>query len=132
MSSNTDAKNAPIGTTPQKAHEIPRLIPSGRFITDQDHRKVAEMYQPGDSPAEMEALKGRIVHSFNALPDLVGVLMRANKEGALWQALYNEGITDSYDAALSCAVRALGEEGIVDVATRYEVDPESLRAKLGE
>ncbi|WP_321820887.1 MULTISPECIES: hypothetical protein [unclassified Burkholderia] len=37
------------------------LVPSGRFITDNEGRKVAEMYQPGDSPAETEAIKRRIV-----------------------------------------------------------------------
>lgn len=108
------------------------LEPSGRYIIDQDHRKIAEMYQPGDSPAETEAIKRRIVRSFNALPDLVGVLMRADKEGALWQALFNEGITDAYDAALKDAVEALGETGIADVALLYELDPNSIRAKLGE
>lgn len=108
------------------------LVPSGRFIIDQDHRKIAEMYQPGDSPAEMEAIKSRVVRSFNALPDLIGVLMRADKEGALWQALFNEGITDSYDVALAGAVSALGEDGIADIALRYELDPDSIRAKLVE
>ncbi|KAF7962628.1 hypothetical protein AWV80_19410 [Cupriavidus sp. UYMU48A] len=108
------------------------LEPSGRYIIDQHHRKIAEMYQPGDSPAETEAIKRRIVRSFNALPDLVGVLMRADKEGALWQALYNEGITDAYDAALKDAVEALGQTGVADVALLYELDPNSIRAKLGE
>jgi len=106
------------------------LGPSGRFITDGQGRKVAEMFQPGDSPAEQEAIKRRIVGSFNALPDIVGVLLRADKEGALWQALYNEGITDAFDAALSGAVKALGDDGIADVAHRYELDPEAVRAKL--
>jgi hypothetical protein len=112
-----------------EAYQCPSLVPSGRFIIDQDHRKVAEMYQP-DSPVEMEAIKRRIVGSFNALPDLVGVLLRADKEGALWQALSNEGITGKYDEALSCAVKALGDVGIADVAHRYELDPEAIRAKL--
>jgi hypothetical protein len=106
------------------------LIPSGRFITDQDGRKVAELFQPGDSPAEREAIKRRIVSSFNALPDLVGVLLRADKEGALWQALCNAGITDKYDGALSDAVKALGDVGIADVAHRYQLDLEAIRAKL--
>jgi hypothetical protein len=83
-----------------------------------------------DSPAEREAIKRRIVGSFNALPTLVGVLLRADKEGALWHALYNEGITDAYDDALSEAVKALGDEGIATVAHRYELDPEAVRSKV--
>ncbi|MGF6604022.1 hypothetical protein P3T23_008777 [Paraburkholderia sp. GAS448] len=118
MNSNLQSQRPPL-----------TLVPSGRFIIDKDHRKIAEMYQPGDSPAEMEAIKRRIVGSFNALPDIVGVLMRADKEGALWQALCNEGITDSYDAALASAVKALGEAGIAEVALRAELDPDSIRAK---
>jgi hypothetical protein len=106
------------------------LLPSGRFITDEQGRKIAEMFQPGDSPAEREAIKSRILGSFNALPSLVGVLLRADKEGALWQALYNEGITDAYDAALSEAVKALGDEGIATVAHLYELDAEVIRAKI--
>lgn len=106
------------------------LMPSGRFITDEQGRKVAEMFQPGDSPAEREAIKSRIVGSFNALPSLVGVLLRADKEGALWQALYNEAITDAYDAALSDAVKALGDEGVATVAHLYELDVEVIRAKI--
>lgn len=105
------------------------LMPSGRFITDDRHRKVAEMFQPGSSPAEAEAIKMRIVGSFNALPDLVGVLLRADKEGALWQALYDEGITDAYDESLSEAVKALGREGIATVAHRYELDLGVILAK---
>lgn len=105
------------------------LAPSGRFITDNRNRKVAEVFQPGDSPAEAEVMKRRIVGSFNALPDLVGVLLRADKEGSLWQALYNEGITDAYDEALSRAVKALGEEGLTTVAHRYDLDLEAIRAK---
>lgn len=122
---------APESTADESRSEYAalRLASSGRFIVDQDRRKVAEMYQPGDSPAEMEAIKRRIVGSFNALPDLVGVLMRADKEGGLWQALCNEGITDSYDAALASAVKALGEAGIVEVALRAEIDPDRVRAK---
>jgi hypothetical protein len=65
-----------------------------------------------------------------SLADIVGVLLRADKEGALWQALSNEGITGKYDGALSCAVKALGDVGIADVAHRYELDPEAIRAKL--
>ncbi|WP_425953220.1 hypothetical protein [Ralstonia pseudosolanacearum] len=113
----------------QSAAKSLTLKPSGRFITDDQGRKVAEMFQPGDSPAEQEAIKSRIVGSFNALPGLVGVLLRADKDGGLWQALYNEGITDAYDGALSDAVKALGEDGIAMVAHRYELDPESIRAK---
>jgi hypothetical protein len=134
MNSNTELQPTPINVqqaTPS-IYVIPQLIPSGRFIIDQDRRKVAELFQPGDSPAEAEAIKSRIVRSFNALPDLVGVLMRADKDGGLWQALYNEAITDAYDAALKSALKALGDAGIADIAFRYELDPESLRAKLGE
>ncbi|CAB3753991.1 hypothetical protein [Paraburkholderia humisilvae] len=107
------------------------LFPSGRFITDGDHRKVAEMFQPGDSPLEMEMIKRRIVGSFNALPGLVGVLMRADKESALWQAISKEGIADSYAIALSEAVIALGDSGIAEVAHRYELDPDAICAKQG-
>lgn len=32
------------------------LEPSGRFVTDSQGRRVAEMLQPGDSPAEQEAI----------------------------------------------------------------------------
>jgi hypothetical protein len=106
------------------------LKPSGRFITDGEGRKVAEMLQPGDSPVEQEAIKGRMVRSFNVLPALVGVLLRADNEGALWQALHNEGITDAYDVALSEAVKALGDDGVATVAHRYELDPEVVRAKV--
>ena len=136
MSSNTELKsthtNDQQATLESSIYVIPELIPSGRFIIDQDRRKVAEMLQPGDSPAETEAIKNRIVRSFNALPDLVGVLMRADKEGGLWQALFNGGITDAYDAALKSALEALGEAGIADIALRYELDLESLRAMLAE
>ncbi|CAE6795605.1 hypothetical protein R70006_05058 [Paraburkholderia domus] len=106
------------------------LVPSGRFITDEQGRKIAEMFQPGDSPAEREAIKSRMVRSFNALPALIGVLLRADKEGGIWQALYNEGITDAYNEALSEAVKALGEEGVASVAHRYELDPEVIRMKI--
>ncbi|MBP0639964.1 hypothetical protein [Cupriavidus sp. AcVe19-6a] len=103
MTSNTELQPTPINdqqaTQEPSIHVIPQLIPSGRFIIDQDRRKVAEMFQPGDSPAETETIKSRIVRSFNALPDLVGVLMRADKEGGLWQALFNEGIGDAFNAA---------------------------------
>lgn len=110
---------------------IPEHSSASSFL-NQDHRKIAEMYQHSDSPAETEAIKNRIVRSFNALPDLVGVLMRADKEGGIWQALYNEGITDAYDAALKSALEAIGEAGIADIAFRYELGPEILRAKLAE
>ncbi|MDR5799079.1 MULTISPECIES: hypothetical protein [Caballeronia] len=105
------------------------LTPSGRFITDDRGRKIAEMFQPGDSPAEQEAIKRRLVGSFNALPSIVGVLIRADKEGTLTRALYNEGITDAYDEALGQAVQALGAEGIAMVAHRYELEPEVIHAK---
>ena len=65
-----------------------------------------------------------------ALSDLVGVLLRADKEGGIWQALYNEGITDSYDQALEGALRALGNRGIADVAHRYELDPAALLERI--
>lgn len=61
---------------------------------------------------------------------MVGVLLRANKEGTLWQALYNEGITDAYDEVLSEAVKALGDDGIALVAQRYELDPDVIRAAV--
>lgn len=131
-SKHTRGRAAEHATQQPSIHGIPNLIPSGRFIIDQDRRKVAEIYQHSDSPAETEAMKSRIVKSFNALPDLVGVLMRADKEGGLWQALYNEGITDAYDAAMKSALEALGDVGIADIACRYELDPETLRAKLAE
>ncbi|WP_321935353.1 hypothetical protein [Paraburkholderia sp. J8-2] len=108
------------------------LKPSGRFIIDDQDRKVAEIFQPGDTPLEQEHFKRRIVGSFNVLPSLIGVLLRADEQGSLWQALSNEGITDSYEAALSDAVKALGEEGIATVAHLYELDPETIRAKMQE
>lgn len=107
------------------------LVPHGRFIRDGQSRMVAEMHQPGDSVAEQEALKRRIVRSFNALPDLIGVLLRADKEDAISNALHNEGITDAYDVALADAVSALGDDGIAVVAQRYELDPEAIRRKIG-
>ncbi|MBB5546585.1 hypothetical protein [Paraburkholderia fungorum] len=116
-------------TAPKR--DVSRIEQSGRFIVDDAGRKIAEMY-PGTSPDAKQAIKRRLVQSFNALPDLVGVLLRADKEGGLWQALYNEGITDSYDAALAASLNALGDDGIADVAARYELDPERIRAKLGE
>lgn len=107
------------------------LVPHGRFIRDGQSRMIAEMLQPGDSVAEQEAIKRRIVRSFNALPDLIGVLLRADKEEAISNALYNEGITDAYDIALAEAVYALGDDGIAVVAQRYELDPEAIRGKIG-
>ena len=106
------------------------LVPHGRFIRDGQNRMIAEVLQPGDSVAEQESIKRRIVRSFNALPDLVGVLLRADKEGALSTALYNEGISDAYDVALAKAVSALGDEGIVTVAQRYELDLDGILAKI--
>ncbi|WP_186214891.1 hypothetical protein [Burkholderia gladioli] len=107
------------------------LVPHGRFIRDGQNRMIAEMFQPGDSVAEQEAIKRRIVRSFNTLPDLIGVLLRADKEDAISTALYNEGITDAYDVALAEAVSALGDDGIAVVAQRYELDPEAIRRKIG-
>ena len=46
-----------------------------------------------------------------ALIDLVGVLLRANGEGALWQALANEGITDAYMQSMNQAMKVLGPKG---------------------
>ena len=118
-----------MSAAPAPVYQRPSLMPSGRFIVDQEHRKVAEMHQPGDSTAEQEAFKHRIVGSFNALPDLVGVLLRADSDGALREVLHQEGITDAFDAAVTQAVRALGEAGIADVAHRYEVDPQAIRSR---
>lgn len=42
-----------------------KLVPSGRFITDQEGRKVCEMMWPG-SPSEQEEIKRRIVAAYNA------------------------------------------------------------------
>ncbi|MGF6440223.1 hypothetical protein [Paraburkholderia youngii] len=106
------------------------LEPSGRFITDNRGRKVAEMMQPGDSPAEQEAIKRRIVGSFNALPDLVSVLLRADRDGALWKALDDEGIKDSFGPAFTDAVAALGDEALAEVAHRFDLDLQAVRAKV--
>lgn len=106
------------------------LTPSGRFIIDAQYRKIAEMYQFGESPAETEALKQRLIGSFNVLPALVGVLLRADKEGGLWQALFNEDVTDEYNVALAQALKALGKAGIADLARRYEIDALAVLAKL--
>ena len=118
-----------MSAAPAPVYQRPSLMPSGRFIVDQEHRKVAQMHQPGDSVAEQEAFKHRIVGSFNALPDLVGVLLRADSNGAVREGLLQEGITDAFDAAMTQAVRALGEAGIADVAHRYEIDPQAIHSR---
>ena len=42
-----------------------KLVPSGRFITDQEGRKVCEMMWPG-SPSEQEEIKRREQEAFEA------------------------------------------------------------------
>lgn len=106
------------------------LKPSGRFITDEQGRKVAEIFQPGDSPAEQEAIKRRLLGSFNMLPAMVGVLLRLDKDGTLRQALDNEGMSDAYADVLLESVKVLGDEGVALVAHRYELDPAVIRAKV--
>lgn len=110
------------------AYQTPSLAPSGRFIVDQQGRKVAEMFHPGESPAEQEAIKRRIVGSHNALPDLIGVLLRANADKGVDTVMYGEGISDAYGAALHAALAALGDGGIADVAHRYELDAQDIHA----
>lgn len=105
------------------------LKPSGRFITDERGRKVAEMFQPGDSPAEQEAIKRRLLGSFNVLPAMVGVLLRVDKEGALRKALDDEGMTDVYANVFLEAMKVLGDDGVAMVAHQYELDPQVIRAK---
>lgn len=106
------------------------LRPSGRFIIDEQGRKVAEMFQPGESPAEQEAIKRRLLGSYNLLPALVGVLLRVDRDGALQHALDNEGMPDAYAGVFLEAVKVLGDEGVAMVAHRYELDPEVIRAKV--
>jgi hypothetical protein len=59
------------------------LVPSGRFITDQERRKVCEMMWPG-FPKEQEELKRRIVAAFNACR---GLSMEALEAGSLKEVI---------------------------------------------
>lgn len=67
-----------------------------------------------------------------ALIEIVGVLLRANTEGGLWQALANEGITDAYMQSMTEALKALGPDGIATMEHRYEIKvSEDMLAELG-
>ncbi|MFP3637679.1 hypothetical protein [Paraburkholderia sp. SIMBA_054] len=74
----------------------------------------------GTSPSQAES----------ALAELVGVLLRADKQGGIWQALYNEGITDAYDQALDTALRVLGPVGVERLAQNYELDTDAVMERL--
>jgi len=57
------------------------LVVSGRFIAGEQGRKNAVLFQPGDSPVDQEAIRNaRFARSTHCGP-LVGVLLRAAKEG---------------------------------------------------
>lgn len=111
------------------------LQPSGRFITDKLGRKVAEMMQPGDSVSEQETYKRRLVGSFNALPTLFGVLLRADADGKLSNVLYAEGLSDAYEVVFKEALTAMGESGVAEMLQRYELEPSAINTfaeKTGE
>ncbi|MYM92418.1 hypothetical protein [Duganella vulcania] len=68
-----------------------------------------------------------------ALLDLVGVLLRADREEALSDVLHNEGIGDAYAQAMVEALKALGRDGVAVIAHRYETAvPAELQAMLAE
>lgn len=57
-----------------------------------------------------------------ALIDLLGVLLRANAENGVWQAMHNEGICDAYMAAVEQGIDVLKEHGLAhEVERRYEI-----------
>jgi len=61
-----------------------------------------------------------------ALSDILGVLLRADQEGRVREALFAEGITDAYDSALDAGLRIFGNDGLADIAYRYELDQSKL------
>jgi len=86
-----------------------------------------EVPPPADGPAS-----GASAHTGvqAALSTLLGVLLRADQQGGLWQALFNEGITDAYDPALDAALSVLGEDAVADIAHRYDLDRDALLERL--
>lgn len=98
-----------------------KLVPSGRFITDQEGRKVCEMMWPG-SPSEQEEIKRRIVAAYNACrwdhqpearnvniaaaPDLLEALQDCIEQIAQMQPLFDDE-DGAIRAALDKAQRAV-------------------------
>lgn len=134
-----DDKGQIWGCLPGRENEKPAFVrdhhilqPSGRFITDKTGRKIAEMFQPGDSVAEQEAYKRRLVGSFNQLPSLIGVLLRADADGRLSQVLYSEGISDAFEDVLKESLEAIGPEGVAEMIQRYEINEASVQPYLAQ
>lgn len=96
------------GTLAQFEEQSLTLVPSGRFITDGQGRKIAEVFQPGDSPLEQCALKRRIIRSFNGFP-ILATALRNLVEAINFSPLGVRGIK-----GMEAAKIALGVVGLED------------------
>jgi len=85
---------------------------------------IAQVMEEEATPVALQTPQGV------ALSDLVGVLLRANAEGAVDAVLANEGISDAFEQAMEGAAHALGPEGLAVVAHRYEIDPAVVRKMI--
>lgn len=68
--------------------------------------------------------------ALSALLTLAGVLLRADQDRAIRDAIHNEGMDDSYCSALFHALSALGDDGLSELAHTYELDLEFVRSQM--